>query len=472
MVVHKRVRLASWSARGHQLSFDCEIGGFLFRTSHWQDGASYDDARGILGGDLFEKLVFHVIAFDMNKFTSAGVTEFDAGPLSHCVTSDFHDLWQKVWREVWGQWRFENNEPYWPTPSFINPMVPATPPGTVLPGSVASLSLCGGGKDSLVAAKLLERACEPFDTLAYSHSIYGASCPQHRLIEGLSKSLGARAQRKIWVTDDFMDSPALELMGSPRKFTSCAAETPASIFASLPLMATLGFTNAVMGHERSADGANLVWSTTGEAINHQWGKSFEAEMLLSNYIKRHLFSNVSVGSVLKPIGDPLIFWLLRRDRHLVKLTHSCNIEKPWCRRCPKCAYVWLGMMTFLNESDVLATFGDENLFNEPALAGTWRALLGMEDHTPFECVGQPNEVRLFFALCVAQKKQGRSIDEFRSLFSTLNYTESVVLATRVDQGRSALPLTVMEKVQNQMLDQAVLLRNHLNRLLGLKSTSK
>jgi hypothetical protein len=36
----------------------------------------------------------------------------------------------------------------------------------------------------------------------------------------------------------------------------------------------------------SADAGNLLWERTGEQVNHQWGKSLGAELLLNSYIQR------------------------------------------------------------------------------------------------------------------------------------------------------------------------------------------
>ena len=57
------------------------------------------------------------------------------------------------------------------------------------------LAFCGGGKDSLVALKLLERAELPFATLGYAHSIYGSAAPQHALLDRVAGATRARARR-------------------------------------------------------------------------------------------------------------------------------------------------------------------------------------------------------------------------------------------------------------------------------------
>jgi hypothetical protein len=169
-----------------------------------------------------------------------------------------------------------------------------------------------------------------------------------------------------------------------------AAETPASVFAALPLAALRGYRTLVVGHERSANAANLVWN--GEPVNHQWGKGWEAEQLLDAYIQR-LVAGMRYVSVLAPVHDEVIFELLSRDAPLAALTHSCNVQKPWCGDCPKCAYVWLQFAAHLPHEVVEATF-------PPGIGERYdfSALLGLTAHTPFECVGSAPESRLALAL--------------------------------------------------------------------------
>ena len=67
--------------------------------------------------------------------------------------------------------------------------------------------LCGGGKDSLVSMKLLERAGIGYDTFVYSHSTYGRGKLQHDLIDGLVAHCTPRRVHRGWVIDDALDAP-------------------------------------------------------------------------------------------------------------------------------------------------------------------------------------------------------------------------------------------------------------------------
>jgi len=203
------------------------------------------------------------------------------------------------------------------------------------------------------------------------------------------------------VIDDFLDAPVVRLRPELGVRTITAAETPASVFAALPLALARGYRHLVLAHEASANSGNLMWGATGEQVNHQWGKSFEAERLLDQYVRSELLE-IGYWSILQPIHDEVIFELLSRDAELAPLTHSCNIAKPWCGTCAKCAYVWLQMAAHLPPAIVDATFAGRNLGELPENERWFRELLGLAEHSPFECVGSPAEARLALGLLPAR----------------------------------------------------------------------
>ena len=62
-------------------------------------------------------------------------------------------------------------------------MAAAAPAISVEEGTTNLLVLCGGGKDSLVTMRLLERAGIDYDAFIYSHSTYGRGQAQHLLVD-------------------------------------------------------------------------------------------------------------------------------------------------------------------------------------------------------------------------------------------------------------------------------------------------
>ncbi len=403
----RTLTITSFARSPHQIAYTAKIDGRQFATSIWYDSVDFDRLEETYTPEYMRRVYFHVVAFDVNRLVSLQPDKIDFGCFSDLSTSSFTVLWRQVLTGVWGQWRYENDAPDYQGPEFT--LAPGRQvPIDVKPGVVANLAFCGGGKDSLYALSLLEKAGEEFDTLAYSHAIYGSHEMQHQLIDKLLDCTRVHRRHRIWICDDFLSVPVLELDPQPGVRTITAAETPASAFLALPIALAHGFRRLILAHEKSADAPNFIWKATGEAINHQWGKSLDAERLLSGYIQSELLSNLHFFSLLKPVHDALIFSALRDLTTALPFAHSCNLQKPWCKRCAKCAYVWLNYAAWL-PAEVVRHIFTENLFDIDANMIWFRQMLGLEEHTPFECVGEIDEARLAFALCRAKGYTGKAM---------------------------------------------------------------
>jgi hypothetical protein len=422
----KKLKITTFSRSKRQLAYTARLDDLQFSTSLWYESVDFQQLEARYGAPFMRQIYFHIVAFDANRLISLQPGRVDFGPFADLVTPQFAELWLAIFRGVWGQWRYENNLPDYHRPALTIQRGRAAGPVAVnvAPGQARTLAFCGGGKDSLLAMRLLQEAGEPFDSLAYSHSVYGDHGRQHRLIDGLLDRTAAAARHRIWIYDDFLPAPVLRLCPELGVRSVAAAETPASAFAALPLALAHGFQYLLLAHEKSADSSNMIWAETGEAINHQWGKSLAAERLLATYIAGHLLSNVRYFSLLKPIHDAVIFATLGDYLDGVGATHSCNVEKPWCRRCAKCAYVWLNYAAYLPPAEVERIFG-ENLFDVEDNLEWFRQLVGLAEHTPFECVGQVEESRLAFELCARQGYQGKALAMFADAFPQASSPESL-----------------------------------------------
>jgi hypothetical protein len=399
----RRLAIEPFAWSRHQLVMRFRLGELLFSTVYWYPGTDLLDLSIRFGRGFVERLFVHAALFEANKLASLRPSAIDLGPYAHHHTEALERLWNKVFRNVWAQWRHENDLPGEAPPPWVSrPVAASGSPVRRDRDAGRALLFCGGGKDSLVTMKLFERAGLPFASFAYASSHYGLAEPQLRLIDRLlDRAAGGPRERQI-VIDDLAGAPVIELFGEALGVrTITAAETPSSIFGALPILLDRGYPHAVLGHERSANRGNLVWSATGEEVNHQWGKSLEAEALIDSYVRAELIEDVAVWSALMPLHDVLIFELLREDEGAFEATHSCNVHKPWCRRCPKCCYVWLSARAHLSDEIAPRVFG-EDLLEVPDNHGFFRDMLGLGAHTPFECIGQIEESRLAIALCRAR----------------------------------------------------------------------
>ncbi|MDH3678593.1 MAG: hypothetical protein OEV40_01460 [Acidimicrobiia bacterium] len=370
-----------------------------FSTSYWYDTVDLDELAEEYGDDFIRSIEFHILAFEANKAASLRPDAIDFGPYADLVTDSFWSLWETIFRNVWGVWRYENDLPDFrlERPGGTTGSG-AVAPVSVTTGDVATLMLCGGGKDSLVSMRLLERGGVDYDAFVYSHSTYGRGQHQHDLIDGLLEHCRHQRLHRGWVIDDAVDSPAARLHPERGIARIIAAETVSSYWTALPVALQHGFTNVALGVTKSTDEHNLTWERNGEKINYLWGMSSLAEEMLHGYVRDHLVSNVAIFHVLRPIHDINVFTLLNQSLDAVPATHSCAQVKPWCCRCAKCLYVWMSYVAWLPQSVVAETFS-VNLFDLPENRTILRKMLGLESYKPADCVGTVSEARLAFLLC-------------------------------------------------------------------------
>ena len=171
--------------------------------------------------------------------------------------------------------------------------------------------LCGGGKDSLVSMKLLERARVDYDAFIYSHSTYGRG------------AVSASARRPTWwrtASRDGCTGPGCSTTRWTRRSTSCIRSSAstgswprrpsARTGRRCPWCSSTGSPRWRSASREARDEHNLVWDRTGEEINYLWGMSAAAEQLLHAYVQRELLANVTMFHLLRPIYDINVFSLL------------------------------------------------------------------------------------------------------------------------------------------------------------------
>ncbi len=173
-------------------------------------------------------------------------------------------------------------------------------------------------------------------------------------------------------------------------------------FAAL-IAAVLGGHDAlVMSNERSASEGNVDYR--GVSINHQWAKSDEAETAIVAAVAR-ISSELRWFSLLRPLSELDISrrFAATCSRYFDSFS-SCNRTQRidparrvtrWCGECPKCQFVYLALSTSLPRATVEDIWGAE-LFATSPIDG-FRALLGLSEWKPFECVGEHLECRVALA---------------------------------------------------------------------------
>ncbi|NER34912.1 MAG: hypothetical protein F6J93_12975 [Oscillatoria sp. SIO1A7] len=385
--------------------------GFKFSTKVFYHDVSFDSLKKRYSESSIQKVAAHIALFEGMKLCSLFPKYYDISAIADSLAEPVVELFGKIYNGVFAQHLYENNVIDYAGPEIIySGSLGESEPAAIEGDGRTVLAGCGGGKDSAVAMKILQEAELPFASMQYSHTVYGKADLQHNLISGVIEHVNPVRAHKISIYDDFIDYPFLHLY-FPGNSGITVPETPVSIFEAIPLMLDGGYNYLALAHEKSANTGNLFWDSLGREVNHQWGKGYEAEKLLKEFVRENLVQNFTYFSILQPIYDYRIFKNMARYPELLPKIHSCNIKKPWCKKCPKCAYVWLGLMAVFPPELVDAVFG-VNLFDDLDLLPTFRQMVGLTEHTPFECIGEIDESRLAMKACLEKGLSGKALDMF------------------------------------------------------------
>lgn len=288
----------------------------------------------------------------------------------------------------------------------------------------------GGGKDSIVAAKFLEKQnkdFEPFEVLSGKPS---------DIITSVSKTLGK---------ENYVITRALDPQIFEEHEGSFNGHVPiSSIIASLATFAAAirGDRYVAVGNEHSANFGNTTFK--GVEINHQYSKSVEFETLFQNYIHDHITPSVVYFSPLRPFFEIRIVKEFVQHEEFLKIFSSCNrnfkINKPrgeslWCCECPKCVFAFTLFAAFLSEEKLVDVFG-KNMFEEESLINDFKDILGLGDMKPFECVGTFEEAQAAFKMASEKHKNTAVVS---ALINDVTITEKEIEDLFKTQAAKTIP---------------------------------
>jgi hypothetical protein len=294
--------------------------------------------------------------------------------------------WESFWPKAMGEFFYRNGIDY-TAPGFLRITAQPGPdqaeelagpvPGTQ--GSGPPLVMFSGGKDSLALTYAIRDGATDF-------FLYNPTDAQRALAESLAG--GGRiieAHRQI-----LPELLALNASGHPN------GHTPYSAYLAIAALLAgylRGNSMVAAGNSRSDDEPN-VSAYLGTPVNHQWTKSHEFESALRQYQDRWLPGAPSYSSPLRPLYELQIIRSLSGHLDAYLQTASCNRTKGngWCRKCAKCAWVFLATSAlFGHDLAIRKTGGD--MFTDPELSGLYEAMAGLSGDKPFECTGTEEEVR-------------------------------------------------------------------------------
>ncbi|MGB6169522.1 MAG: hypothetical protein WBF52_18205 [Geitlerinemataceae cyanobacterium] len=418
------LKLVDCTRSKHNLTLLYQYNEITFTTTLWYSTVDFHQLESEYDREYMEKIYFHILLFHGLKILSLKPTHLDLGKYSKYWKNNLQKLWNISVEQCLGQWRYETgNLDYQGAEIIHQDVTPLTIGAVTLVPEKTPLLLCnGGGKDSLLMARLLDDRDRPFDSFSinlHTHANPDKLFELHEQHLYRLKNIPQKIHRQ-YIIESFLNSPAAKLHGIEGLEVSEIRnyeDLPLAygMFGILPIILQEKYTQLCYGNEKSADSEQI--KIGDRVINHAWCKSTECESLYEDYIQQEFISNLTVFSLLKPMSDPLVYRLLSqkvRDDDL-KLVYSCNTSPPWCKSCPKCAYVYLSYMAYVTpeqEKELQHFLGKENLFDRPDLQLYYRQLMGLEAHNAFECVGEIEENKLALEKCVERGFAGEAISSY------------------------------------------------------------
>jgi len=305
--------------------------------------------------------------------------------ISYALSKRQADFWNIVYTKGLGEFYYKNNINFidlvhFPYDELVQDI--AHP----IDRNSRSLVGIGGGKDSVVSSRILQKTGVQFDGFVVEtqkkYSIV------HKVIQALSIKEQC-IQRTI-------DTQLFELNKQKNVFNGHVPVSMIYAFLGLLVAYLNKYTYIIVSNERSADEGNKEYLHT--TINHQWSKSSEFEKLLQEYILHIISPDIYYFSLLRPYSELQIAKLFVQETKFHHIFSSCNknfritasSSRRWCGECPKCAFTFILVAAFCSKDTVLRIFGS-NFLNNQKLFSVYRQLWGVEGFKPFECVGTPDE---------------------------------------------------------------------------------
>jgi hypothetical protein len=244
----------------------------------------------------------------------------------------------------------------------------------------------GGGKDSIVTIERIRASRVPVDLFTF-----GKDNPIYADTARLSGQDRLIVKRTL--------SPTLFEMNHAGYYNGHVPITGVISFV-LTLVAYLyDYRYIVFSNEQSSNFGNLEFH--GISVNHQYSKSLEFEDDFRQYTKRYMTSDIEYFSMMRPYYEVNIITQFAIYQQYFGVFTSCNTnftitrthekEGRWCRKCPKCAFVWACLHPHITHEEIVSIFHGD-MYEDISLIPLFRELAGVDGHKPFECVGTNEEI--------------------------------------------------------------------------------
>lgn len=363
-----------------------------------QPGHDEFDAAKAAAVEAALRLLHLIAGVSYYKAAAPSVIECAEGPLDDATAA----FVASVYENGLGEFAYRNGlnlrgHIVWPRGGAPRPAATSVGPGERASGKDAwarrALVAIGGGKDSLVSIEAL-RALGASPTVTWI---------------GSSPLIRACAERTGLPTLNIGRALDPALFAYNREGALNGHIPVTAVNSAILVLAALlsGHDSVVFSNEHSASYGSLI-PGTGE-VNHQWSKGWAFERDFAALVRAQVAADLDYVSLLRPFSELAVarqFARLERyDAHFSSCNRNFHLlgEKPtqrWCGACPKCHFVFLALAPFMPKPRLLGIFG-RNLLDDAGLAADFDALLEIEGHKPFECVGEGRESRAAMAALAA-----------------------------------------------------------------------
>jgi UDP-N-acetyl-alpha-D-muramoyl-L-alanyl-L-glutamate epimerase len=358
--------------------------------------------------DAVQHFLYYVhiaVGISYYKAFIPGIIKVETKPMSELAARFFEDFYFKGL----GEFAFKNNLNLENRIRF--PFSASAKPRPVsLPLARRTAVPIGGGKDSVVTLETIKRIPE---------SIVGVSVGHHQTIA----EIASVAKVPLLEIQRFLSPNLFEL----NKQGALNGHVPiVGILSFIFLVAAVvyDFDTIAMSNERSANSGNLLYN--GKEVNHQWSKSEEFETKFQNLINAELTGEITYFSLLRPLSEFRIASIFSTMTAYHPFFSSCNRgykitganDTKWCGECDKCRFVFVALSAFLEKTALLKIFG-RDLFLDFSNVDSFKALLGLTGHKPFECVGEFEESQAALYL-LAKSPEWKAAPVIQALMRSAN----------------------------------------------------
>jgi hypothetical protein len=310
------------------------------------------------------------------------------------------DFWNDVWVNGLGEFLYVNKLP-------VGRIAKFKPQSGILirdafdESTYANKAILGigGGKDSIVAGELMKECGIELNGFVM------ATGEQLGQAKAVADTMGVA----LAVVERNLDKQLLELQEMP---DAHKGHIPISLIFGL-VGAAIGIANSnayvVVANEASSSLPRIK----DNPVNHQWSKSYKFEQSLQKFIKGYISTNLTYFSAVRPLTSVAIakifanysqyFEVFTSDNYVFRIDPAKRPNSRWSLESPKSLSSFILLAPWLNEVDMLRTFG-RNFLNETSLERLFLELTGQSGHPPLDCVGTVEELVLSLNLIAKQYK--------------------------------------------------------------------